>query len=209
MTITRNGLPFLPSLSITACWLRRRESRNVNALHVAVSREDSRCRSSARSTRPAVPAAPPRNIVGILLLLASLHSPTALGQSPPRTPTTPSTPKAPQKEHISLWHDNKVNDPFFWLREKNNPEVRKYLEAENAYTEAMTAEIQPFADALYKEMLGHIKQTDLGVPLRRGPFYYYSRMQEGKQYPIRCRKKAAPDGSFNEKGHGRGDPGSK
>ncbi len=141
-------------------------------------------------------------IVCVLLLLASLHSPTTLGQSPSSTPSTsskPSTPKAPQKEHISLWHDNKVNDPFFWLREKNNPEVRKYLEAENAYTEAMTAEVQPFADALYKEMLGHIKQTDLGVPLRRGPFYYYSRMQEGKQYPIRCRKKAAPDGSFNDK----------
>ena len=129
----------------------------------------------------------------LLVLLSGLNSPAAFGQS------SASPPKVQQKEHISLWHDNKVNDPFFWLREKNNPEVRKYLDAENAYTESMTAKIQPFADALYKEMLGHIKQTDLGVPLRRGSFYYYSRNQEGKQYPIRCRKKAAADGSFNDK----------
>ena len=61
-----------------------------------------------------------------------------------------------------------MNDPFFWLREKSNPEVIKYLEAENAYTEAITKDIQPFADAIYKEMLGHIKQTDLTVPVRRG-----------------------------------------
>ena len=73
-----------------------------------------------------------------------------------------------QVEHVSVWHGEKVNDPFFWLREKSNPEVIQYLEAENAYTEAMTKDIQPFADALYKEMLGHIKQTDLTEPVRRG-----------------------------------------
>lgn len=134
-----------------------------------------------------------RGIVCSLLLLVGPILPTALGQSPA------SPPKAPQKEHISLWHGNKVNDPFFWLREKNNPDVRKYLEAENAYTEAMTADLQPFTDTLYKEMLGHIKQTDLGVPVRRGQFYYYTRVQEGKQYSINCRKKAAPDGSFDDK----------
>jgi oligopeptidase B len=99
---------------------------------------------------------------------------------------------------VSLWHGEKVNDPFFWLREKSNPEVIKYLEAENAYTAAMTKQIQPFAEALYQEMLGRIKQTDLNVPTLRGPYYYYSRTQEGKQYPIQCRKKATDDGSFNE-----------
>ena len=62
----------------------------------------------------------------------------------------------------------------------------------------MTTGIRPFAEALYKEMLGHIKQTDLSVPSGAGRFYY-SRTEEGKQYPIRCRKKAAADGSLDEK----------
>jgi oligopeptidase B len=109
------------------------------------------------------------------------------------------TPKVLAKEHISVWHGSKYADPYFWLREKTNPEVRKYLEAENAYTEATTKSLQPFVDALYKEMLGHIKQTDLGVPVRRGGYYYYSRTQDGKQYPIRCRKRAGKDGSFAAK----------
>jgi oligopeptidase B len=112
---------------------------------------------------------------------------------------TPRPPTAAQRSHVVVWHGQKVEDPFFWLREKSNPEVIKYLEAENAYTEAMTKDLRPFADALYKEMLGHIKQTDLGVPTRRGGFYYYTRTQEGKQYPIQCRKKAAGDGSLDEK----------
>jgi oligopeptidase B len=113
--------------------------------------------------------------------------------------TAPKPPTVKQVEHISVWHGEKVNDPFFWLREKSNPEVVKYLEAENAYTKAMTRELQPFADSLYKEMLGRIKQTDLSVPTRQGGYYYYSRMQEGKQYPIQCRKQAAADGAFDEK----------
>jgi oligopeptidase B len=108
-------------------------------------------------------------------------------------------PSAPQKEHTSLWHGEKVNDPWFWLREKANPEVVAYLNAENAYTEAMTADLKPFSEALYQEMLGRIKQTDLSVPTRRGAFYYYSRTEEGKQYPIQCRRKAAKGGAYNEK----------
>jgi oligopeptidase B len=108
-------------------------------------------------------------------------------------------PVAKSIEHISVWHGEKVNDPYFWLREKSNPEVIKYLEAENAYTKAMTKDIEPFAKTLYDEMLGRIKQTDLSVPTRRGPYYYYSRTEKGKQYPIQCRKKAAGDGAFDEK----------
>jgi oligopeptidase B len=111
--------------------------------------------------------------------------------------TAREPPKARKIEHISDWHGEKVNDPFFWLREKSNPKVIKYLDAENAYTAAMTKDLQPLAAALYKEMLGRIKQTDLSVPTRRGRYYYYSRTQEGKQYPIQCRKKAAADGSLD------------
>ncbi|GLH66808.1 oligopeptidase B [Geothrix edaphica] len=108
-------------------------------------------------------------------------------------------PTAPQKEHTDLWHGEKVSDPWFWLREKSNPEVVAYLNAENAYTQAMTADLQPFSEALYKEMLGRIKQTDLSVPVRRGAFYYYSRTEEGKQYSIQCRRKAGKDGVYDGK----------
>ncbi len=108
-------------------------------------------------------------------------------------------PMARQVPHVSVWHGEQVNDPFFWLRNRSDPEVVKYLEAENAYTEAMTRDLHPFAEVLYREMLGHIKQTDLSVPVRRGAYYYYARMQEGKQYPIRCRKKAAGDGAYDDK----------
>ncbi len=107
-------------------------------------------------------------------------------------------PAAKQVEHFSDWHGEKVNDPFHWVREKSNPDVIKYLEDENAYTTALTKEIQPFADIVYKEMLGHIKQTDLTVPVRRGDYSYYSRTEEGKQYPIQCRKRIAGEGHAGE-----------
>jgi len=102
-------------------------------------------------------------------------------------------PVAPKVEHTEIRHGATITDNYFWLREKSNPEVTKYLEAENAYTAAMTKDIQPFADELYKEMLSHIKQTDLDVPVRRGDYLYYARTEEGKQYPIRCRRKGNMD----------------
>jgi oligopeptidase B len=129
-----------------------------------------------------------------LCLLAALVS---LSMNLPAQAPVP--PVARQAEHISVWHGEKVNDPWFWLREKSNPEVAAYLNAENAYTEAMTAELRPFSEALYKEMLGRIKQTDLSVPTRRGAFHYYSRTEEGKQYPIQCRRRVAKDGTYDGK----------
>jgi oligopeptidase B len=120
--------------------------------------------------------------VTLAISAASLHAQVAF-----------APPKAKQVEHISVWHGEKVNDPFYWLRDRSHPDTIKHLEAENAYTEEMTRPRRPFRDALYKEMLSHIKQTDLGVPVREGGHFYYSRLEEGKQYPIRCRKKATGD----------------
>ncbi len=100
-------------------------------------------------------------------------------------------PVAKRIEHREVRHGDTVIDNYFWLREKSNPEVIQYLEAENAYTEALTKDLRPFQDALYAEMLGHIKQTDLTVPERRGEFFYYTRTEEGKQYPTYCRKKGS------------------
>ncbi len=103
--------------------------------------------------------------------------------------TTLSPPAARQVEHRETRHGETVVDPYFWLREKSNPEVRAYLDAENAYTETVTSPLKPFEDKLYEEMLGRIKQTDLSVPVRRGSNFYYSRTDEGRQYPVHCRKK--------------------
>jgi oligopeptidase B len=112
--------------------------------------------------------------------------------------SAPTPPVAPRKDHAQVWHGRTFVDPYYWLREKGSPDVVSYLEAENAYTEATTADLAPFREALYEEMLGRIKQTDLSVPTREGRFYYYRRTVEGQQYPIRCRKPAGPDGAFRE-----------
>jgi oligopeptidase B len=103
----------------------------------------------------------------------------------------PNPPTAPTAEHRETRHDSTVVDNYYWLREKSNPKVVEYLEAENAYTKAMTADLEPFQDALYKEMLARVKQTDLSVPVRRADYLYYSRTEEGKQYPIQCRRKGS------------------
>jgi oligopeptidase B len=114
------------------------------------------------------------------LLIATLFMSTSIAQTPPA---------APRVDHREARHGATVVDDYFWLREKSNPKVREYLEAENAYTAALTKNIQPFADSLYKEILGRIKQTDLSVPTPRRGYLYYSRTEEGKQYPIQCRRK--------------------
>jgi oligopeptidase B len=80
-------------------------------------------------------------------------------------------------------------DDYGWLRERTNPRVVEYLEAENAYAEKVTADEKPFAEKLYRETLSHIKQTDETVPYRKRGYWYYSRTEDGKQYPILCRKK--------------------
>jgi oligopeptidase B len=107
------------------------------------------------------------------------------------TVTAAAPPIAKKVEHREIRHGATVVDNYFWLRDKSNPDVIRYLEAENAYTAEMTKDIKPFEEALYKEMLGRIKQTDLSVPYRRGSYFYYSRTEEGKQYPIQCRRKGS------------------
>ncbi len=98
---------------------------------------------------------------------------------------TDMKPPVPKKEtKITKIHGYELKDDYSWLRDKKNPEVIKYLEAENAYTESYMKPHLQFADDLYKEMLGRIKQTDLSVPYRLGDYWYYSKTQEGKQYPM-------------------------
>lgn len=86
-------------------------------------------------------------------------------------------------------HGDIRTDDYYWLREKDSPEVLEYLQAENDYTEAMTAHTQKLQEELYEEILGRIKQTDMSVPYKEENYIYYSRTEEGKDYPIYCRKK--------------------
>jgi oligopeptidase B len=120
-----------------------------------------------------------------LLVLVPLHA-----QGPTSTP-----PVAPTKPHSFDFHGQRIEDPYFWIKDKKNPETIKYIEAENAYREAVTKHLKPFEMKLYKEMLSHIKQTDLDVPVRDNGFWYYTKTEEGKQYPIYCRKMGGLDGT--------------
>lgn len=84
-------------------------------------------------------------------------------------------------------------DNYYWLRERNNPEVIKYLEAENEYTSAMMAHTRDLQETLFREFKTRIKQTDISVPFLRDGYYYYTRTEEGRNYPIYCRKKGSLD----------------
>ncbi len=124
----------------------------------------------------------------LLLLIFMTSSPTGL---PPMAADNTDTPKPPVAKvvpkDVTVHGDTRIDD-YFWLRDKPNPDVAAYLEAENAYADAVMHGTEPLQEALYKEMLGHIKQTDVQVPYREGAYWYYSRTEEGKQYPIFCRK---------------------
>jgi len=86
-------------------------------------------------------------------------------------------------------------DDYYWLRERDNPEVLNYLEAENQYTEAMMRHTRGLQKKLFKEMKKRIKETDVSVPYKIRDYRYYHRNEEGLQYPIYCRKKMNTDSS--------------
>jgi oligopeptidase B len=128
----------------------------------------------------------------VALLLAAIATACV---SLPFSLVTP--PVAKRVDHVQTWHGREFNDPYFWLREKSNPDVRAYLEAENAYTEAMTAHQAPLREKLYTEFVSRVKQTDVDVPEKDGRFYYYSRTVEGQQYPIHARRAASSSGAYD------------
>ena len=82
-------------------------------------------------------------------------------------------------------------DPYAWLRERENPEVIAYLESENAYTAAMMRHTEPLQESLYQEMLARIKEDDSSAPVRHGDYWYYTRTEKDKAYPIYCRRLGA------------------
>jgi oligopeptidase B len=101
-------------------------------------------------------------------------------------------PVAQKIPRVDTIHGERRVDDYFWLRDRENPAVAAYLSAENAYTDAIVAPTRALQEALYREMLGRIKETDMRVPHRKGAFLYYSRTEEGRQYPIHCRRRDEP-----------------
>jgi oligopeptidase B len=98
--------------------------------------------------------------------------------------------KAPEAKRIDArreHHGDVFIDPYEWLRDKTNPEVIDYLNAENAYTEHVTGHLAPLRQKIFDEIKARTKETDLSVPTRRGDWWYYGRSFEGKQYGVQCR----------------------
>lgn len=93
---------------------------------------------------------------------------------------------------LSMHGDTRI-DPYYWLNERENPEVIAYLEAENAYAEASLAHTKGLQEQLFKEMKGRIKEDDMNVPYFENGYWYYSRFAKGQDYPIYCRKKGSQD----------------
>jgi oligopeptidase B len=106
--------------------------------------------------------------------------------------TNTKPPVAAKKPKDVTVHEDKRIDDYFWLREKESPAVVGYLEQENAYTESVLAPAKELRTALYKEMVGRIKEDDASAPLPYLGYNYYSRTEKNKQYPIYCRKSLAP-----------------
>src|SRR5271168_1076409 len=118
----------------------------------------------------------------------ALPRPAAAAPAPPRATPRPSS---------VVRHGVTLTDEFAWLRDPDwqavmrdpallDPDIRAYLEAENAYAEAALAATVPLQDTLFAEMKGRIKEDDAGVPAPDGPYAYFTRHREGGQHPLIC-----------------------
>ena len=129
--------------------------------------------------------------VFILLMTSTLA--VADDKSVLLNPDAAKPPLAARRPKTVGLHGDKIEDPYFWLREKGTPAVTNYLQAENTYTAAVMAPFGPLERKLYDEMLGRIKQTDVTVPFLQRGYWLYQRTEQGKQYRVLCRKKGTTD----------------
>ena len=103
---------------------------------------------------------------------------------------TTRSPRAARRPHQLTEHGDVRVDDYYWLRERDNPEVRAYLAAENEYLRTELSHTAALQDRLYDEIKSRIKQTDMSVPYRDGDYRYYRRYEDGHEYPIYCRQLA-------------------
>jgi oligopeptidase B len=111
------------------------------------------------------------------------------------SPGTPSPPAARRIPHERTFHGDTFIDEYAWLAAKEDPETIAFLEAENAYTDAMTVGQAELREAIFGEIKARTQETDLSVPTRKGGWWYYARTVEGKQYAVFCRRAVRPDDS--------------
>lgn len=126
-----------------------------------------------------------RSVILSIILVISLLMTTCKELNMPKPPVADKKPK-----ELTIHGDTRI-DPYYWMNDREDPEVISYLEAENAYREEMMAGSKDFQESLYEEIIGRIKQTDQSVPYLKRGYYYYTRYEEGKEYPIHCRKKGS------------------
>jgi oligopeptidase B len=106
----------------------------------------------------------------------------------------PTPPSAPQRPFAILRHGDVRSDPYYWLMDREDPEVLEHLRAENEYLAEALAPLKPLEDELFLEIKGRIEETDISVPVRRRSWWYFDRTREGLNYPISCRVPAHGDG---------------
>jgi oligopeptidase B len=121
--------------------------------------------------------------------------------------TPPIAPPQAQRRPVELEAHGDVRiDDWYWLRDKDDPQVIDHLRAENAFTESATAHTAQLQALLFEEMVGRIEETDLSVPVRKGPWLYYHRTLEGQSYGIHCRRPAGGEDDPGQAGLDRADP---
>ena len=138
---------------------------------------------------------PYRLDLAILVLVLSASSAAAQHTaSAPLPPPPTAPPRAAQRPHQLTTHGHVRVDEYFWLKERTDTAVINYLNAENAWTEAVMSHTTAFQDSLFEEIKGRILQNDQSVPYRLEGYWYYTRFEEGKEYPIYCRKQGSMQG---------------
>ena len=105
----------------------------------------------------------------------------------------PNPPRAQKIPKSSTLHGDARVDDYFWLRDRNSPEVTSYLEAENDYTQEMMKDTEELQQTLYEEMVARTKEDDASVPARKADYFYYTRREKGQNYAIHCRKQGSLD----------------
>lgn len=110
-----------------------------------------------------------------------------VGKSALETPKTPPPVAEKNPKTFTLHGDTRI-DEFYWLNERENPKVREFLEAENRYADSALSPVAGLKKRLFEEMKARIQEDDSSVPYFKNGFWYYSRFEKGKEYPIFCRK---------------------
>jgi oligopeptidase B len=126
---------------------------------------------------------------------AAVIHPESATAPPPAAPdaTRPTPPLATPRPHQLETHGKVRNDEYYWLKERDNPEVIAYLKAENDYLDQVMKPTAALQKKLFDEIVARIPQEDASPPYRDGGYWYYSRFVSGKEYQLRCRKKGALD----------------